>query len=96
MLSEVADVLRDIANKTPPNSGGGLRALLATASQGYNLARLPVETQRNVLDLFTKSARSVLDSWFESDQVKGALGFDSVIGFYGSPDTPGSAYVLDL
>ncbi|WP_432814865.1 phytoene desaturase family protein [Sphingorhabdus sp.] len=94
MLSEVADVLRDIANKTPPNSGGGLRALLATAAQGYNLARLPVETQRNVLDLFTKSARSVLDSWFESDQVKGALGFDSVIGFYGSPDTPGSAYVL--
>ena len=50
--------------------------------------------QRDVLDLFTKSARTLLDSWFESEAVKAAFGFDAVVGNYASPDTPGSAYVL--
>src|SRR3546814_14367545 len=35
-----------------------------------------------------------LDSWFESEAVKAAFGFDAVVGNYASPDTPGSAYVL--
>ncbi len=47
-----------------------------------------------MLDLFTKSARTFLDSWFESEAVKAAFGFDAVVGNYASPDTPGSAYVL--
>jgi phytoene dehydrogenase-like protein len=46
------------------------------------------------LDLFTESARSFLDKWFESAQVKAALGFDAIVGNFASPDTPGSAYVL--
>jgi phytoene dehydrogenase-like protein len=93
-LEAVADVLRDVAGRTPPNAGGGLRALLAVAAQGYELARLPVARQRDVLDMFTKSSRAFLDSWFESDAVKGAFGFDSIVGFYGSPSMPGTAYVL--
>src|SRR3546814_18474952 len=36
----------------------------------------------------------MLDSWFESEAVKAAFGFDAVVGNYASPDTPGSAYVL--
>jgi len=47
-----------------------------------------------VLDLFVKSARQFLDSWFENEAVKAAFGFDAVVGNYASPDTPGSAYVL--
>jgi len=94
MLDGVADVLRDLALKTPPNAGGGLEALIAAARQGGGLARLPLARQRDVLDLFTKSARSFLDVWFESDPVKAAFGFDAVVGNYASPDTPGSAYVL--
>jgi phytoene dehydrogenase-like protein len=93
-LDAVADVLRDLALKAPPNAGGGIGALLALAAQGRGLAGLPVETQRNVLDLFVKSARDFLDGWFESEAVKAAFGFDAVVGNYASPDTPGSAYVL--
>jgi phytoene dehydrogenase-like protein len=93
-LQAVADVLRDLALKTPPNAGGGLRALLAAAAQGGQMARMPIAAQRDVLDLFTKSARAVLDGWFESEAVKAAFGFDSIVGNYASPDTPGSAYVL--
>ncbi len=93
-LETVADVLRDLAMKAPPNLGDGIKTLIDGAIQGRALARLPLNKQRDVLDLFTKSARTLLDSWFESEAVKAAFGFDAVVGNYASPDTPGSAYVL--
>lgn len=93
-LERVADMLRDLSLKTPPNAGGGIRALLAAAAQGRKLAGLPIEAQRDVMDLFVKSARHFLDGWFEDEHIKAAFGFDAVVGNYASPDTPGSAYVL--
>jgi phytoene dehydrogenase-like protein len=50
--------------------------------------------QRDFLELFIASAGNFLDSWFESAPIKAAFGFDSVVGNYASPYTPGSAYVL--
>jgi len=93
-LENVAEVLRDLALKAPPNAGDGLRLLIDGVAQGRRLARMPLDQQRDVLDLFVKSARQFLDSWFESEPVKAAFGFDAVVGNYASPDTPGSAYVL--
>lgn len=93
-LEGVAEVLRDLALKSPPNVGDGLRTLLAGASQGWGISRLGLEAKRDILDLFTKSATSFLSQWFESEAVKAAFGFDAVVGNYASPDTPGSAYVL--
>ncbi|MBX7482415.1 phytoene desaturase family protein [Qipengyuania qiaonensis] len=93
-LEGVAEVLRGLALKSPPNAGDGLRTLLAGASQGWGISRLGLEAKRNILDLFTKSATSFLGQWFESEAVKAAFGFDAVVGNYASPDTPGSAYVL--
>ena len=94
MLESVAGVLRELALRSPPNVGGGLKTLIDGAVQSRALSRLSLSRQRDVLDLFTKSARSVLDGWFESEAVKAAFGFDAVVGNYASPDTPGSAYVL--
>jgi phytoene dehydrogenase-like protein len=93
-LERVAEVLRDMALKTPPNAGGGIRALLAAASQGKRLAGMDLEAQRDVMDLFVKSARDFLEGWYENEFVQAAFGFDAVVGNYASPDTPGSAYVL--
>jgi len=93
-LEGVADVLRDLTLKSPPNVGDGLRLLIDGFSQGRRMAGLSLEAKRDVLDLFTKSARTFLDGWFESEAVKAAFGFDAVVGNYASPDTPGSAYVL--
>ena len=93
-LEKVAQVLRDLALKTPPNAGGGVRALLAAAMQGKRLAGLDIEAQRDTMDLFVKSARDFLDGWYENDYIKAAFGFDAVVGNYASVDTPGSAYVL--
>ena len=52
---------------------------------------------RAVLDaakLFRQSAGHRLDSYFETDLLKGALGFDSIVGHFASPYDRGSAYLL--
>ncbi len=94
MLDDVGDVLRDLAIETPPNQPDGVWGLPRALRQGNRLRLLKGAKQRDLLDLFTKSARDFLDGWFESDPIKAALGFDAIVGNYASPDTPGSAYVL--
>jgi phytoene dehydrogenase-like protein len=98
-LEAVADVLRALLLQTPPNlvEGGwreALPELLKSATLARRIGQLSLETRRDLLDLFTKSAGDWLDGWFESDPVKALFGFDSVVGNYASPYTPGSAYVL--
>jgi phytoene dehydrogenase-like protein len=94
MLEGVAEVLRDLALRIPPDPAGGPRALLDAVMQSRKVARLPLAAKRDVLALFTRSAREVLDTWFESEPVKAAFGFDACVGNYASPNAPGSAYVL--
>ncbi|MFN6935105.1 MAG: phytoene desaturase family protein [Tsuneonella sp.] len=94
MLEGVAEVLRDMALRIPPDANGGPRALIDAVMQSRKVAGLPLAAKRDVLALFTRSAREVLDAWFESEPVKAAFGFDACVGNYASPDAPGSAYVL--
>ena len=93
-IERVAAILRDTVLQTPPNLGGGLIDLWRALKLGNSLRGLDIETQRDLHALFTKSAGDMLDAWFESAPIKAALGFDSVVGNYASPYTPGSAYVL--
>ena len=93
-LEAVADVLRGLLLETPPNVGGGPRDFFHALMTANRLRSLPMKARREVLDLFTMSAGDWLDRWFESDPIKAAFGFDSVVGNFASPYTPGSAYVL--
>ncbi|MFN3468988.1 MAG: phytoene desaturase family protein [Novosphingobium sp.] len=93
-LGRLAAVLRDLALQTPPGPGGGLAAMQAAALQGWPLARLDRATQRDLLEIFTRSAREFLDGWFVDDRVKAAFAFDAVVGNFAGVSTPGSAYVL--
>ncbi|MDQ8027251.1 MAG: NAD(P)/FAD-dependent oxidoreductase [Brevundimonas sp.] len=98
-LEVVASILRDWILKAPPNlTEGGWLAQLPELASATGLARqglaLDAEGRRDLLDLFTKSAGDWLDGWFESDPIKALFGFDSIVGAYCSPYTPGSAYVL--
>ena len=93
-LEAVADVLRGLLLETPPNVGGGPRDFFHAWKTANRLRSLPMKARREVLDLFTMSAGDWLDRWFESDPIKAAFGFDSVVGNFASPYTPGSAYVL--
>ena len=94
MLETVADTLREELLRTPPNMGGGLADLIRMGSFGMRARKLSLQQRRDALDLFTKSASDVLDAWFENDHVKAAFAFDSIVGNYAAPSTPGSAYVL--
>ncbi len=98
-LEAVAAVLRALVLEAPPNlpSGGWMQALpemAKSAGVARQLGGLDLTGRRDLLDLFAKSAGDWLDGWFESDPIKALFGFDSVVGNYASPYTPGSAYVL--
>jgi phytoene dehydrogenase-like protein len=94
MLDKVADVLRALILETPPNIGGGILDLWQGLKVGNRLRHLSTAERRDVLDLFTKSAGDLLDDWFEHDAIKALFGFDSIVGNFASPYTPGSGYVL--
>ena len=98
-LEDIADVLRNLVLRAPPNvvegfSLRGIRELGRAAALGNDLRHLDLEQQRLLLDLFTKPAAEFLSEWFESAPLKALLGFDSIVGTYASPYDPGTAYVL--
>ncbi len=52
------------------------------------------EQALNLLRTFVQDGKSLLDEFFESDEVKSALIEDAVVGTFASPSMPGTAYVL--
>jgi phytoene dehydrogenase-like protein len=98
-LDRLADQLKQWVLRAPPNLGGpfvieGWRDVVAGARLLLQMGKLPREGQRDLIDVFTKSAGDWLDHWFESEPLKAVLGWDSVVGNYASPYAAGSAYVL--
>ena len=99
-LTRLTDILRALALETPPNLptgqglGANLGALLDAAKVGNRLRSLDLEGQRDLFELFTRSAGDVLDQWFESEPIKAILGFDGIVGTYASPYAAGTGYVL--
>ena len=53
-----------------------------------------MRTIADVTRLMTMSIADLLDDWFESPQVKGALAVNGVIGTWAGPYEPGTAYVM--
>ena len=96
MLDRVVSVLKELIHLTPPNIGERIAFAdwLGSYAVAKRLKHLDLRGRRDLLDLFTKSAGELLDSWFEGEPLKAVLGWDSVVGNFASPYTPGSAYVL--
>jgi phytoene dehydrogenase-like protein len=98
-LEAIADVLRQLVLRAPPNlvEGFGLDAinesLNALGTAGV-LQKLSLAQKRDLLDLFTRSAGEMLDERFENDLIKALFGFDAIVGNYASPYAAGSAYVM--
>jgi phytoene dehydrogenase-like protein len=93
-LEAVTGVVRQWLLRSPPNAGGGIADLLALLKLGGDVGRLPLEDQRHLIDFFTSSAGGILRRYFRHDLVQALFGFDSQVGHYASPESPGSAYVL--
>ncbi len=94
MLETVADQLRATLLETPPGPGGGIQAVLTALRLGQRTRALSASSQRDLHEIFTRSAGEILDDWFESEPIKALYGFDAVVGNYAGPYAPGSAYVL--
>jgi phytoene dehydrogenase-like protein len=94
-LDRVAKTLWPLFAHVPPKLGsrrpGDLLDLLRTA---WKVRGLGVRGVADVTQLFAMSATDFLSRWFESEELRGVLASDAVIGAWGGPDDPGTAYVL--
>jgi phytoene dehydrogenase-like protein len=93
-MKELVEVIRPLLLRRPPaidiRSAADLGEFVRLA---WHFFRHRKRVAR-LVDLMTLSVSDFLDEWFESDDVKGALCPGGVIGAWGGPRTPGTAYVL--
>jgi phytoene dehydrogenase-like protein len=91
-FDRVAELLRELMFVVPPNLKiGDLPRWLALGARMRSWSGRDVA---EIVRLFTLSAADFLDEWFTDERVKGALATQALVGNWGGPMTPGSAYVL--
>jgi phytoene dehydrogenase-like protein len=94
-LGGLADVLGPLLLTVPPNLGSRKpKDLRETLKLAWRHRGLDVRTIADVTRLMTMSIADLLDDWFESSQLKGALAVNGVIGTWAGPYEPGTAYVM--
>ena len=94
-LAGLADVLGPLLLTVPPAIGSRKpRDLAATLKLAWRHRGLDVRTIADVTRLMTMSIADLLDDWFCSPEVKGALAVNGVIGTWAGPYEPGTAYVM--
>lgn len=94
MLERVASVIEPTLVLSPPNiAKPGIMDLLKIAPLGRAMQKLG-PGMSEAIEVLTGPARPILDRWFESEELKGTLATDAIIGAFASPSMPGTAYVL--
>jgi len=94
-LAGLAEVLGPLLLTVPPAIGSRKpRDLAGTLRLAWRHKGLDMRTIADVTRLMTMSIADLLDDWFESPQVKGALAVNGVIGTWAGPCEPGTAYVM--
>ncbi|HEY5990353.1 MAG TPA: NAD(P)/FAD-dependent oxidoreductase [Streptosporangiaceae bacterium] len=94
-LAGLADVLGPLLLTVPPRLGSRKpRDIADTLRLAWRHRGLDVRTIADVTRLMTMSIADLLDDWFSSPQVKGALAVNGVIGTWAGPYAPGTAYVM--
>lgn len=93
-LDELASIVRPLLLRVPPSVA--LRSW-ADIREAIGLGAFFLRRRRSLArlaDLMTMSVADFLDQYFTDEAVKGALAPGGVIGAWGGPMSPGSAYVL--
>jgi phytoene dehydrogenase-like protein len=94
MLLRVASVIEPTLVQTPPNiAKPGVGDLIKLAPLGRAMQKLG-PAMSEAIEVLTGPARPILDRWFESEELKGTIATDAIIGAFASPSMPGTAYVL--
>lgn len=93
-LSELAAMIRPLLFQTPPDFGtlspGNVAKLASLGRFGFSNRKAAAR----LVDLMTMSCADYLEQYFHDERIKGALAPGGVIGMWGGPMSPGSAYVL--
>ena len=93
-LAELAELVRPLLYRRPPDPS--VRSF-ADVLEALSLGRYAFGNRRSLsrlVDLMTMSCADFLERFFVDERVKGALAPGGVIGMWGGPMSPGSAYVL--
>jgi len=94
-LAGLADVLGPLLLTVPPTIGShSPHDVAGLARLVWRNRGVDARTVADVTRLMTMSIADLLDDWFESPQVKGALAVNGVIGTWAGPYEPGTAYVM--
>ncbi len=94
MLERVAEVIEPTLIQIPPNvMKPGLTDLLNMGKLGLAMHKMG-PGMNEAIEILTGAARPILDRWFESEELKGTIATDAIIGAFMAPSMPGTAYVL--
>jgi phytoene dehydrogenase-like protein len=94
-LGELAKIMEPLLLTTPPRLGSHRPGdLVEQLKLAWRMRGLDVPRIGELTRLMTMSAWDLLDDWFESPRIKGAMAVDGIIGTWAGPASPGTAYVL--
>ena len=94
-LGELAEIMEPLLLTTPPRFGSRQPGdLVEQLKLAWRMRGLDVSRVGELTRLMTMSAWDLLDDWFESPRIKGAMAVDGIIGTWAGPASPGTAYVL--
>jgi phytoene dehydrogenase-like protein len=94
-LRRLAEALQPMFETVPPRLGtDSWQDRLALLRLGLRLRRLGRRDMRELLRIGGMCVQDLLDEHFETPLLKGALGFDAVLGANFGPRSPGSVFTL--
>jgi len=95
LFLRLARFIVPMLDQPPPDPGSSRpRDLIGMLTLAARAKGLPRRDLYQLIRLMQLSAADLLDEHFESEAIKAALGAFCIIGTYGGPRTPGTAYVL--
>jgi phytoene dehydrogenase-like protein len=94
-MSRFARALVPLLSKVPPRLGSGeFKDLAALAGLGWQVRRLGRRDMRELLRIGGMNVHDLLEENFSGAALKGALGFDAVLGTNFGPRSPGTVLTL--
>jgi phytoene dehydrogenase-like protein len=93
-LATITRLVKQFLLEEPIDPSGGWREHLRALARLTRFRHLRARDWSALWTLLAGSAGDWLDSWFESDALKGALGFDAIVGHFASPYAESSGYLL--
>ena len=94
-LSDFGAVFGPLLTTVPPRFGSRrFKDLWKQSKLAWRMRGLGVDGFADLTRLMTMSVSDLLDDYFESPEVKGLLSVSGIIGTWGGPRTPGTAFVM--